>query len=195
VRRSVEAGVKVIEHGQLLDEATVKLLGDKGVFLSLQALDPAPASAPANIREKKAEVVRGTDAAFRWAKQHKVKLLWGTDFLFNPALGANQTKDILKLTAWFTPAEVLKLVTHDNAQVPLLSGPRNPNPGKLGVVEPGALADLLLVDGDPLANLELVADPAKNFVVIMKDGKVYKNLLRPWLGLVGGDEPQRSAAC
>ena len=60
-----------------------------------------------------------------------------------------------------------------------LSGPRNPYPGKLGVVEEGALADLLLVDGDPLANLDLVADPAKNFVVIMKDGKVYKNLLRP----------------
>ena len=58
-----------------------------------------------------------------------------------------------------------------------LSGPRNPYPGKLGVVEEGALADLLLVDGDPLANLELVADPEKNFVVIMKDGKVYKNTL------------------
>ena len=59
-----------------------------------------------------------------------------------------------------------------------LSGLRNPYPGKLGVVEEGALADLLLVDGDPLADLDLVADPAKNFVVIMKDGKVYKNALR-----------------
>jgi imidazolonepropionase-like amidohydrolase len=179
VRRAVEAGVKVIEHGQLLDEATIKLLADKGVFLSLQALDPAPAWQPASIREKKDEVIRGTDAAFRWAKQHKVKLLWGTDFLFNPALGANQTKDILKLKAWFTPAEALKLVTHDNAQVLLLSGPRNPYRGKLGVVEPGALADLLLVNGDPLANLDLLADPAKNFVLIMKDGRIHKNLLRP----------------
>ena len=60
-----------------------------------------------------------------------------------------------------------------------LSGPRNPYPGKLGVVEPGAYADLLLVDGDPLANLELIADPAKNFVLIMKDGRIHKNLLRP----------------
>jgi imidazolonepropionase-like amidohydrolase len=177
VRRAVEAGVKCIEHGQLLDEATIKLLADKGVFLSLQALDPAPSWQPANVREKKDEVIRGTDAAFRWAKQHKVKLLWGTDFLFNPALGANQTKDILKLKAWFTPAEVLKLVTHDNAQVLLLSGPRNPYPGKLGVVEPGAYADLLLVDGDPLQNLDLIADPARNFVLIMKDGRAHKNLL------------------
>jgi imidazolonepropionase-like amidohydrolase len=78
-----------------------------------------------------------------------------------------------------TPAEVLKLVTHDNAQLLALSGPRNPyQAGKLGVVEAGAYADLLLVDGDPLANLDLIGDPAKNFSVIMKDGKVYKNMLR-----------------
>ncbi len=177
VRRAVEAGVKVIEHGQLLDEATVKLLADKGVFLSLQVLDPAPPTAPANVREKKDEVIAGTDNAFRWARQYKVKLLWGTDFLFNPAQNKNQNKDILKLRRWFTPAEALKLVTHDNAQVFPLSGPRNPYPGKLGVVEEGAYADLLLVDGDPLASLDVVADPAKNFVVIMKDGRVYKNTL------------------
>ncbi|HEY9888185.1 MAG TPA: hypothetical protein V6D02_07270, partial [Candidatus Obscuribacterales bacterium] len=56
-----------------------------------------------------------------------------------------------------------------------LSGPRNPYPGKLGVVEVDALADLLLVDGNPLENIELIADPANNFLVIMKDGKLYKN--------------------
>ena len=60
---------------------------------------------------------------------------------------------------------------------PALSGKRSPYPGKLGVVEEGALADLLLVDGDPLQNLELLTNPAKAFVVIMKDGKVYKNAL------------------
>jgi imidazolonepropionase-like amidohydrolase len=58
-----------------------------------------------------------------------------------------------------------------------LSGKRNPYPGKLGVVEQGALADVLLVDGDPIANIKLIEDPAKNFVVIMKDGKVIKNTL------------------
>ena len=87
----------------------------------------------------------------------------------------NQNTDILKLTAWMSPAETLKLVTHDNAQLLALSGPRNPYPGKLGVVEEGALADLLLVDGDPVANLNLIADPEKNFVVVMKDGKVFKD--------------------
>ena len=71
--------------------------------------------------------------------------------------------------------EVLKMATADNAEMLALSGPRNPYPGKLGVVEQGALADLLLVDGDPLANIKLIEDPSKNFKVIMKDGKIYKN--------------------
>jgi len=58
-----------------------------------------------------------------------------------------------------------------------LSGFINPYPGKLGVVEEGALADLLLVDGNPLENIKLVADPDKNFLIIMKDGIIYKNTL------------------
>ena len=178
VRRAVEAGVKCIDHGQLLDEETVKLLAEKGVWLSLQALDPAPPTAPAATRAKKQMVIDGTDNAFKWALKYKVKLAWGTDFLFAPANNKNQTADILKLKQWMPPAQVLKLVTHDNAQLLALSGPRNPYPGKLGVVEPGALADLLLVDGDPIANLELLRDPGKSFVVIVKDGQVYKNTLR-----------------
>ena len=63
------------------------------------------------------------------------------------------------------------MATADNAELLALSGLRSPYAGKLGVVEEGALADLLLVDGDPLANIKLVADPAQNFVVIMKDGQ------------------------
>jgi imidazolonepropionase-like amidohydrolase len=68
------------------------------------------------------------------------------------------------------------MATSTNAELLALSGKRNPYPGKLGVVEQGALADLLLVDGNPLENINLVADP-KNFVVIMKDGAIYKNTL------------------
>jgi imidazolonepropionase-like amidohydrolase len=80
------------------------------------------------------------------------------------------------MTQWFTPAETLIMATSTNAELLTLSGKRNPYPGKLGVVEQGALADLLLVDGNPLENINLVAD-RKNFVVIMKDGKIYKNTL------------------
>jgi len=177
VRRAIEAGVKCIEHGQLLDEPTIKLLGEKGIWLSLQALDEAPPTASEGTRAKKHTVVEGTDNAFKWAKKHNVKLAWGTDLMFLPAQMKNQNTDVVKLKAWMTPAEALRLVTHDNAQLLALSGPRNPYPGKLGVVEVDALADLLLVDGDPIANLDLVASPDKNFLVIMKDGKIYKNRL------------------
>jgi imidazolonepropionase-like amidohydrolase len=72
----------------------------------------------------------------------------------------------------------LKIATGTNAELLALSGPRNPYPGKVGVVEKGALADLLLVNGNPLENIRLIENPEKNFSVIMKDGKLYKNLLR-----------------
>jgi imidazolonepropionase-like amidohydrolase len=79
---------------------------------------------------------------------------------------------------WHTAPEVLAMATSTNAELLKLSGPRDPYPGRLGVVEEGALADLLLVDGDPLTNLKLIEDPAKNFVVIMKDGRIFKNVLQ-----------------
>ena len=69
------------------------------------------------------------------------------------------------------------MATGTNAELLALSGERNPYPGKLGVVAQGALADLLLVDGNPFENMQLIANPDKSFVVIMKDGKIYKNTL------------------
>lgn len=81
------------------------------------------------------------------------------------------------LTRWYTPAEALTMATSTNAELLRLSGLRDPYPGKLGVVEEGALADLLLVDGNPLDDIRLIEDPSKNFVVIMKDGRIYKNSL------------------
>ena len=83
------------------------------------------------------------------------------------------------LANWYTPAEALIMATSTNAELLNLSGPRNPYPGKLGVIEAGALADLLLVEGNPLEKLDLVADPDRNFLVIMKDGGIYKNALPP----------------
>jgi imidazolonepropionase-like amidohydrolase len=177
MRRAVEAGIKCIEHGQLADEDTIKLLADKGVWLSLQSLDEAPPTAPEATRIKKKSVIDGTSAAFAWSKKHKVKLAFGTDLMFDSKQMSKQNTDIPKLKQWFTPAEALKLVTHDNAQLLALSGPRNAYPGKLGVIEKGALADMIVVDGNPLENLELIASPDKNFKMIMKDGVVYKNAL------------------
>jgi imidazolonepropionase-like amidohydrolase len=70
------------------------------------------------------------------------------------------------------------MATSTNAELLALSGPRNPYQGKLGVVEQGALADLVLVDGDPITTIKLIENPAKNFVMIMKDGRIYKNLVQ-----------------
>jgi imidazolonepropionase-like amidohydrolase len=123
------------------------------------------------------QCVAGLEQAIAFAKKYKVKTAFGTDLLFDAKLAAKQGKFLAKLKKWYTPYEALKMATHDNAELLALSGPRNPYPGELGVVKEGALADLLLVDGNPLENLDLVADPAKNFKVIMKDGVIYKNTL------------------
>jgi imidazolonepropionase-like amidohydrolase len=68
------------------------------------------------------------------------------------------------------------MATSANAELLALSGPRNPYPGKLGVVESGAYADLLLVAGDPLQSVDLLAAPDKNLLVIMKDGTIHKDI-------------------
>jgi imidazolonepropionase-like amidohydrolase len=177
VRRAIEAGVRCIEHGQLLDEATLRLMAERGTWLSLQTLMADSPNMADSRRQKRKPVLEGQDRVWPMAKRLGVKLAWGTDFLFEPELNSEQNAYILRLKPWFTPAEVLKLVTHDNAELLALSGPRSPYPGRLGIVEEGALADLLLVDGDPIVNINLIADPAKTLVVIMKDGKLYKNSL------------------
>lgn len=181
VRQALAAGVKCIDHGQLLDEPTVKLLARAGAWWSLQpfvedGMSPFPEGSP--NRRKQKEMYAGTDTAYQLARKHKVKLAWGSDNLFNAAKAATQGAQLAGMTRWFTPAEVLRVATSGNAELLALSGPRSPYPGKLGVVEEGALADLLLVDGNPLEDISLVADAAKYFVVIMKDGRVFKNTLQ-----------------
>jgi imidazolonepropionase-like amidohydrolase len=181
VRQAIEAGVKCIDHGQLLDEPTAKLMAEKGIWWSLQPfLDDSPSPFPDGSpnRAKQLEMFGGTDTAYALAKKFKIKTAWGTDTLFDAAVAATQGAQLAKMVRWYTPFEVLKMATADNAALLALSGLRSPYPGKLGVVQEGALADLLLVDGDPIANIKLIENPDKNFLVIMKDGKIYKNALR-----------------
>jgi imidazolonepropionase-like amidohydrolase len=180
VRQAIEAGVKCIDHGQLLDDATAKLMAEKGIWWSLQPfLDDRPSPFPEGSanRAKQLEMFKGTDGAYALAKKYRIRTAWGTDTLFDAAVAATEGAILAKMVRWYSPAEVLRMATADNAELLALSGPRNPYPGKLGVVAEGALADLLLVDGDPLADIGLIADPAKNLVVIVKDGIVYKNTL------------------
>lgn len=179
IQRSIAAGVKCIEHGHLMDDATARLMAEKGIWLSTQPfLDMSGASAlgPAE-QAKKAQVITGTETVYALAKKYGIKTAFGTDILFSKELAERQGTMLAALTRWYTPAEALIMATSVNAELLKLSGLRNPYPGRLGVVEEGALADLLLVDGNLLENLALVADPDRNFLVIMKDGKVYKNTL------------------
>lgn len=175
VQRAIQAGVKCVEHGQLLDAATLKLMAKKKIWLSLQNLVASTESMDPQRREKRKPVIEGQEKVWPLAKKMKVPLAWGTDFLFEPELNEEQNKYILILKKWFTPGEILKMVTYDNARLLQLSGNRNPYPGKLGVVEQGALADLILVDGNPLQDIDIIAEPDSRFVLIMKDGKIIKN--------------------
>ena len=180
IQRAIAAGVKCIEHGHLMDEPTAKLIAERGIWLSTQAFPDEMADAfpeGSQERAKAFEVFAGTDKTIALAKKYKLKTALGTDILFSQRLAQRQGELLVKFTRWYTPAETLAMATGTNGELLAMSGERNPYPGKLGVIEQGALADLLLVDGDPIADIKLIEDPAKNLVVIMKDGKIYKNIL------------------
>ena len=178
IRRAIDAGAQCIEHGHLMDEETAKLMADKGVWLSTQPFvaedDQAPLTGQARINFLK--LLAGTVALYPLARKHGLKVAFGTDLLFSPDIAERQGLMLTHLKRWYSNAEILKMATSDNAELLALSGPRNPYPGKLGVVEPGAHADLLVVAGDPLQDISLLAAPDKNFVVIMKAGEIHKDI-------------------
>lgn len=180
VRKSVEAGVKSIEHGFFASNDTLKLMKKKGTWLSPQPLLYEDFNFPDPIQQKKLkQVTEAVDSLYPRAKKIGVNIAFGTDHLFDPANAKNQSKLLARLGRWFTPYEALKIATSENAKLLEMSGPRHPyQEGPLGVIQEGAYADLILVDGNPLENLDLVADPGRNFVVIMKDGQIYKNMIK-----------------
>jgi imidazolonepropionase-like amidohydrolase len=179
IQRAIAAGVQCIEHGHLMDEATAALMAEKGLWLSTQPFvsddDTVPFTGQSRINQLR--VMAGTDNVYNLAKEHKIKTAFGTDLLFSAKITGRQNYMLTHLTRWYDNAAVLKAATSVNAELLALSGPRNPYPGKLGVIEEAAFADLLVVDGNPLEQIGLVASPEKSFVVIMKDGKIYKNTL------------------
>jgi imidazolonepropionase-like amidohydrolase len=154
-------------------------MAEKGSWWSLQPFlddeDATPFAAGSANRKKQLQMISGTDNAYQLAKQYKIKTAWGTDSLFDAKITARQGPQLTKLARWYTSGETLKLATSINAELLALSGLRSPYDGRLGVVGEGALADLLLVDGDPIANIKLIENPGQNFLVIMKDGAIYKN--------------------
>ena len=181
IQRAIAAGAKCIEHGHLMDEATASLMAEKGVWLSIQPFvgDDDSICLTGQSRIDQLQVLAGTDRAYTLAKAHGIKTAFGSDLLFSGTLTARQGAMLTHLTRWYPNAEILRMATAANADLLSLAGPRDPYPGKLGVVDEGALADLLLVDGNPLENIRLVENPAKNFLIIMKDGAIHKDTLNP----------------
>ncbi len=180
VQRSVTAGVQCIEHGHLMDDRTAALMAKNGTWLSTQPFvsenDVGPL-APQS-REKFLEVIAGTNNAYNLARKHGIKVAFGTDLIFSQAVAARQGTMLTNMKRWYSGAEALNMATGTNGQLLAMSGHRNPYPRKLGVLEEGAYADLLLVDGNPLENLDLIANPEQNLRIVMKDGKFYKNTLK-----------------
>jgi hypothetical protein len=154
-------------------------MAEKGIWLSTQPFDEGFAeniSLPEANLQRLREVITGTDRLYGFVKKYGIKTAFGTDILFSSELAKTQGFMLTLLQRWFTAPEILRMATATNGELLRLTGPRNPYPGTIGTIEEGAYADLLLVDGNPLENINLVANP-DNFVVIMKDGHIYKNTL------------------
>ncbi|MBN9538911.1 MAG: hydrolase [Alphaproteobacteria bacterium 65-37] len=179
IQRAIAAGAACIEHAHLMDDETARLMADKQVWLSTQpflsAEDAVPLTGPS--RDRLLQVIAGTNSVYTLARKHGIKTAWGSDMLFSPAVTARQGIMLTHLTRWYGNAEILKMATSTNAELLALSGLRNPYPAPLGVVEAGAFADLLLIDGNPLEDIRLIENPTKNLRVIMKDGRIHKNTL------------------
>ena len=183
VQQCIEAGIKSIEHGPFLQEKTLKLMAKKGVWFSPQAYLSAMTPEELKITGTPAEpkmrkVNEESEMVMKLAKKYKVKVAWGTD-LFGPL--EKQAKQPLEFRArkrYFSNYEILRQATSGNAELFKLSGKRHPyQEGALGVIQEGAYADILLIDGNPLEDIEVMVNPDENFDLIMKDGVIYKNTL------------------
>lgn len=176
--RALNAGVKSIEHGQLINEEAMKMIKEKDAFLVPQSYwtmrDPATSSNP----QKFLEVRKGAENEMNLAKKYGVKVAFGSDVFGNLGIAPQSMAEFTSRVRWYTPVEVLKQATSLNAELFALSGKLNPYPdGELGVIKEGAYADLLIYEGNPLQDIQVVVDFQKNLKFIMKDGKIYKNEL------------------
>ncbi|MGM0946704.1 MAG: amidohydrolase family protein [Bacteroidota bacterium] len=179
IQQAIRAGVKCIDHGQLIDEETVKMMVEKDVFWSLQPfIDEGDKGVLSpESRAKQLEMYQGTDTAFDLAKKYKMKIAYGTDVLFDAQKAAQPGAQLIKMKRWFNNLEILKMATGNNGELLALSGKRSPYSGKLGVIEEGALADILIFDGSLIQNLDQILKPRETIKLIIKDGKVIKNQL------------------
>lgn len=180
-RMAIEAGAKTLEHANLITEKTVKLAVEKGCYISAQTalfMNPAPPSFTPAQKKRQQQAKDGLDRLMKACKKYKAKVLFGTDMVASMESKKAQVTEFTLRSEWFSNAEILKQATSVNAEALELSGPRNPYPGKLGVIEKGAYADILLINGNPLEDISILLKPEKNLALIMKDGKIHKNTIQ-----------------
>jgi len=181
IMRCLEAGVRSIEHGQLADDKAIKAMAKADAWWSIQPFlndaDANPKTDPRSLAKQR-QVAEGTVRAFEAGRAAGVNMAFGTDILFNPEGAATQGRQLAKLTRFMTPLEALKMATGDAGELLALSGERSPYRGPLGVIAKSALADILVVDGEPEAGLDFLANPDANLRLIMKGGRIVKNSLR-----------------
>ncbi len=183
IKRALQAGFKSIDHGFGIDEEGMEMLVAQGAYLNTHFAWNHVVLEADFLNEfqlaKAREVVSWSDNMVRLAKQYKPKITYGVD-----AFGSTELFNTLYATEFraraehFSPLEILRQATSGAAELLGESGKRNPyRQGALGVIEEGAYADLLLVDGDPLADITVFSEPEKNLRLIVKNGIVYKNTL------------------
>ena len=179
IRRAIDAGVKSIEHGHLSDEATIALMPERDVWLSMQPFAEGDHHYPdADRAEKNRQICSGVDRIYGWAKKYGVNVAFGTDLLLEPQFAKRQSEMAARLGDFYSNLDALRMLTSGNAQLFRLAGERDPyREAPFGVVAQGAWADVLLVDGNPLDDLGVLADPEKYLSVIVKNGQVVKNSL------------------
>lgn len=175
VRRSVEFGVRCIEHAALIDAATAAFVAERGAYvvptmvclvtLVEQGLEMG---LPGDRMDKLRAVYADSLAGLEVMRDAGVKIGFGTDLLagFYP----QQSRELELRREVFTPVELLRQATSVGAEILLQEG-------RLGCVAPGAHADLLVVDGDPLADIGLLAGGARHLDLVMRAGEIVTNRL------------------
>jgi imidazolonepropionase-like amidohydrolase len=175
VARAVENGVRVIEHGNLIDASTAKLMASRGAFLvpTLVAYDAIERHGGrwgmgADSLEKNKIVMAAGLRSLELAREAGVRMAFGSDLLGQ--LQPDQSREFLIRSQVLSPLEIIRSATVVGAE--LLGLPR-----ELGTLAPGAFADLLVVDGNPLRDLSLLQGQGEHLSLIMKGGALYRNRL------------------
>ncbi|SCW03848.1 LAFE_0H00342g1_1 [Lachancea fermentati] len=170
IKNCITLGVKGIEHGNLLDEDTAKLMAKLGCYLTptlvaykVMASDQFSSFLSGENRKKNTEVLYKGMEALKIAKSHKVKICYGSDLL--GSLGGYQTQEFFIRSKVQTSQEILLSATVTPAEM-------NGLDDKLGQIKPGFIADLLLMRSNPLENITVLDEPETNLVIVMKDGRV-----------------------